>query len=84
MLLPAPKPEILARRDSIVRRLRALVPDGIVADEAGLAAFDGDALTAYRQKALACVLPKSKDEVSAVLKFAAEEGIAIVPRDAGT
>jgi len=84
LLLPAPNRDILARRDSIVARLRALVPDGVVADEAGLAAFDGDALTAYRQKALACVLPRTKDEVSAVLEFAAQEGIAIVPRGAGT
>src|SRR5690348_8576729 len=81
--LPEPKAEILARRDKIVTRLRALVSEGVVADDAGLAAFDGDALTAYRQKALACVLPKTKDEVSAVLKFAAEEGICIVPRGAG-
>ncbi len=84
LLLPEPKREILARRDAIVARLRALVPGGVVADAAGLAAFDGDALTAYRQKALACVLPKTKDEVSAVLHYASEEGIAIVPRGAGT
>jgi hypothetical protein len=46
LLLPAPNRDILARRDSIVARLRALVPDGVVADDAGLAAFYGDALTA--------------------------------------
>ncbi|HVU19912.1 MAG TPA: FAD-binding protein, partial [Rhizomicrobium sp.] len=84
MHLPEPKREILARRDKIVARLRSLVPGGVVADDAGLTAFDGDALTAYRQKPLACVLPKTKDEVSAVLRFASEEGIAIVPRGAGT
>ena len=40
-------------------------------EQPGLAAFDGDALTAYRQKPLVCVLPRSKDEVCAILAFAA-------------
>jgi glycolate oxidase len=84
LLLPEPNPDILARRESIVAALRQIVPDGTIAGAAGLAAYDGDALTAYRQKPLVCVLPKSKDQVSAVLRFAAEEGIAIVPRGAGT
>jgi glycolate oxidase len=77
-------PDILARRRDIVAALRRIVPDGVVADEAGLAAFDGDALTAYRQKALVCVLPRTKDEVSAVLGYAAEANVPIVPRGAGT
>ena len=77
-------PDILSRRGDIVARLTRLVPGGVVAGESGLAAFDGDALTAYRQKALVCVLPRSKDEVSAVLAYAAEAGVPIVPRGAGT
>jgi glycolate oxidase len=77
-------PSILARRADIVAALRRIVPDGVVADEAGLAAFDGDALTAYRQMPLVCVLPTTKDQVSAVLAFAAEENVPIVPRGAGT
>jgi glycolate oxidase len=77
-------PDILSRRADIVARLRGLVPDGVVADEAGLAAFDGDALTAYRQAALVCVLPKTKEQVSAVLALASETGVPIVPRGAGT
>ena len=84
MELAQPDPSILSRRAGIVAALRQIVPDGVVADEAGLSAFDGDALTAYRQKALVCVLPKTKDEVSGVLRFAAKEGVPIVPRGAGT
>lgn len=84
MQLPEPDPSILARRDSIVAALLRLVPDGVVADRSGLAAFDGDALTAYRRSALAVVLPKNREEVSAVLRYAADEGIPIVPRGAGT
>jgi glycolate oxidase len=84
MEFAASDPSILARRTDIVAALRRIVPDGVVADEAGLTAFDGDALTAYRQKALVCVLPRTKDEVSAVLRFAADANVPIVPRGAGT
>jgi len=82
--LPLPNPDIIARRDKIVAALTRLVPDGIVADRAGLAAYDSDALSAYRQSALVCVLPKSREEVAAVLRFASAEGVPIVPRGAGT
>ena len=84
MLLPAADPAILAHREEIVAAMRALVPDGVVADEAGLAAYDTDALSAYRQKALVCVLPRDKAQVAAVLRYAAANDIAIVPRGAGT
>jgi glycolate oxidase len=82
--LAASDPSILARRAEIVARLKALVPDGVVSDRAGLKAFDGDALTAYRQSPLVCVLPRTKEEVAAVLNFAGEDGVPIVPRGAGT
>jgi glycolate oxidase len=82
--LPASDTAIIARRTDIVRTLRRLLPDGVVSEPAGLAAYDGDALTAYRQTPLVCVLPRTKDEVSAILRFAHREGIAIVPRGAGT
>jgi glycolate oxidase len=84
VLLANPDKDILSRRADIVAALRRIVPDGVVADDSGLAAFNGDALTAYRRKPLVCVLPKTKDEVSAVLRFAAEAGVPIVPRGAGT
>ncbi|MBV9991682.1 MAG: FAD-binding protein [Alphaproteobacteria bacterium] len=72
------------RRAQIVAALKALVPDGVVEDRAGLRAFDGDALSAYRQAPLVCVLPRTKEQVAAVLAFASEEGVPIVPRGAGT
>jgi glycolate oxidase len=82
--LAQPNQDIVAHGADIIAALRTLVPDGVVAGPAGLAAFDGDALTAYRQKPLTCVLPRSKDEVSAVLAFASAHNIPIVPRGAGT
>jgi glycolate oxidase len=84
MLLPPTDSKIVARRAEIVAALRAIVPDGVVADESGLATFDADALSAYHQMPLVCVLPSDRHQVSEVLKFAAAEGIPIVPRGAGT
>jgi len=84
MLLPPTDASIVARRADIVAGLRAIVPDGVVADESGLATFDTDAFSAYRQTPLVCVLPADRHQVSDVLKFAAREGVPIVPRGAGT
>src|SRR5882724_11360579 len=82
--LPAPNPATLAHRAEIAAALRAIVPDGVIGDEATLTAFDCDALTAYRQRPLLCVLPANADQVAAVLAYAARENIRIVPRGAGT
>src|SRR5258706_2897184 len=79
-----PDQALLSRRKEIAAALAAIVPDGTISDEATLTAYDGDALTAYRQTPLVCVLPRSTDEVAAVLRYAARENIRIVPRGAGT
>ncbi len=59
------------------------MPDGVVSDSASLAAFDGDALTAYRQKPLVTVLPRDADQVAAILAYASEHGVPVVPRGRG-
>ena len=83
--LPTPDPAILARRDAIVRALRDVVPDAPVIDEPRrLAAYESDGLTAYRSRPLAVVLPGTTADVAAVLRFAAREGLPVVPRGAGT
>jgi glycolate oxidase len=82
--LPEPDQRILSRRDEIAAHLKTIVPDGVIADEITLTAYDSDALTAYRQKPLVCVLPKTADQVSALMAYAARENIRIVPRGAGT
>src|ERR1700749_4797772 len=84
MLLPPTNARIVARRAEIVAALRQIVPDGVVADESGLATFDADALGAYHQMPLVCVLPSDRHQVSEILKFAQAEGVPIVPRGAGT
>ncbi len=82
--LAKPDPAILKRRHEIARVMQEIVPDGTIADEETLTAYDGDALTAYHQRPLVCVLPQTADQVSEVLRYAAQEGIRIVPRGAGT
>ena len=82
---PAPDPGILARADAIRGLLKALLPqECVVVDEAGRRAFETDALTAYRRMPLAVVLPRTSQEVATTLKFCREQGVAIVPRGAGT
>jgi glycolate oxidase len=83
--MPAPDPAILARRDAIVAGLRQLLPaSNLISEPLRLAAYETDALTAYRQTPLAVTLPSTTAEVAQVLRFAAEQGVNVVPRGAGT
>ena len=85
MEMPAPNGAILARKDRIVARLAAVLPaDALVTDPAETRAYECDALTAYRCPPLCAVLPRSTEEVSAVLKICHEEGVPVVPRGSGT
>lgn len=82
---PLPDAGILARRETIIAGLSALVaPEGLITSEAGRRAFETDALAAYRRVPLAVVLPRSTEEVSAVMAFCHREGVKVVPRGAGT
>ncbi len=83
--LPTPDEAIVARRAEIVSALRGLVRAGnVIDDSVRLAAYETDALTAYRQRPLAVALPETTDEVAAILRYAAREGVKVVPRGAGT
>jgi glycolate oxidase len=83
--LPEPDAETIARRAEIVAALREIVaPASVIEDSLRLAAYETDALTAYRQRPLVVVLPESTAEVAAILRYAAREGVKIVPRGAGT
>jgi glycolate oxidase len=85
MEMPAVDTRVMARRDEIVAGLRGILPaDAVVADPAGLRAYECDALTAYRCPPLAAVLPRTTAEVSAVLAFCHARGVPVVPRGSGT
>ena len=84
MLMPAADPAILGRRAQLLARLREIVPDGVIEDEASRRAYEQDALTAYRQIPMLVVLPSSTQEVAAVLRVCHSLGVKVVPRGAGT
>ncbi len=83
--LPAPKPDVLARRAQIVAALQAIIPgDGVISEALRLKPYETDGLSAYRQPPLAVVLPTSTEQVAAVLKYCNAQGVRVVPRGAGT
>jgi glycolate oxidase len=85
MDMPRADSRLLDRRGEIVARLRRLLPaDAVIDDPAATRAYECDAFTAYRCPPLAVVLPRSTEEVAAVLRFAHAERIPVVPRGAGT
>ncbi|NIY70976.1 FAD-binding protein [Marivivens donghaensis] len=85
MDMPSPNVALIAKKDRIVSRLRAVLPDdAVISDIAETRAYECDALTAYRCPPLVAVLPANTAEVSAVLKICHEEGVPVVPRGAGT
>ena len=82
---PPPDESVLARREEILRGLSALVaPEALITSEDERRAFETDALTAYRKLPLAVVLPSTTQEVAAIMRFCAENGVKVVPRGAGT
>ena len=82
---PEPKASVLARREEIIARLKALVgPSAVIGEPVRLRAYETDGLPSYRQLPLAVVLPDTTEQVAAVLRFCHAEGIRVVPRGAGT
>lgn len=83
--MPQPDEHILKRAPQIVAALReALPPDTVISDPEETRAYECDALTAYRCAPLAVVLPRSTEEVAAVMRVCADMGVPVVPRGAGT
>jgi len=85
MDMPQPNPDVLARKASVLARLRQVLPeDAIIADPAETRAYECDALTAYKCAPMIAVLPSSTQEVSDILRICHDEGVPVVPRGAGT
>ena len=82
---PSLDQDVLRRREAIVAGLSGLVPpDSLITAEDSRRAFETDALTSYRRLPLAVVLPRTTEEVSAVLKFCHQQKVFVVARGAGT
>ena len=85
MQMPEPDGTILARREEVIARLaQALPADALISEETETRAYDCDALTAYACRPLAVTLPRSTEEVAAVLRICFEEGVPVIPRGSGT
>jgi len=85
LALPAPKQDVLNRRDAIVAGLRRLVPgEGVISDTLCLKPYETDGLAIYRQPPMAVVLPETTEQVAEVLRFCHANGVRVVPRGAGT
>ena len=85
LTMPAPEAAILENRDRLIHRLRAILPEeSVIAEEAGMRAYECDALTMYRQLPLVVALPETVGHVQAVMALAAEMNVKVVPRGAGT
>jgi glycolate oxidase len=71
--------------DKFLKQLQVLYPSRrIYLDGARLAAYESDALTAYRAKPRAVVLPESQAEVVATLQLCNEHEVPFVARGSGT
>ena len=86
-LVEMPKADgaILSRKPEIVAALQSAIgKDGVIHDPEETLAYECDALTAYRCPPLAVCLPRSTQEVSAILRICSEMGLPVIPRGAGT
>jgi glycolate oxidase len=74
-----------ADKRQLTRRLIEIVgKDAVLADERELMVYECDAYTLQRNPPTAVVLPRSTQEVEAVLCLCAEMDVPIIPRGAGT
>jgi glycolate oxidase len=69
----------------VIERLRRILPAGAVqSSPEELKPYECDALTMYRQMALAVALPVDEAQVAAVLRLCHEERVPVIARGAGT
>ena len=64
--------------------IRACGGSGVIVDEDRLVVYESDGLTAHRHQPAAVALPRTTEEVQAVVRAVASHGLPIVPRGAGT
>ncbi len=85
MQMPVPSASIIDRKQQIVAKLQAVLPNShVIHKDTEVHAYECDALTAYKCPPLCAVLPTTTQEVADVLKVCHAEGVPVVPRGAGT
>lgn len=79
--MPAPTP----LTEPLLQKLRAIVgPENVLSRESDLLVYECDAYTLEKNLPQAVVLPRTTDEVAAVVRLCAQEELPIIPRGAGT
>lgn len=84
ILMPEPDTTILGRRQEILVALEQAAPGVLIYDPAETLAYECDALTAYRCRPLAVTLPRTTEEVAAIMATCNRLEVPVVPRGAGT
>jgi glycolate oxidase len=81
-----PRPaRIVGVSEAFLGALRAIYPDSrLLRQTAQLLSYESDALTAYKARPIAVVLPESADEVIATVRACYQAGIPFVARGSGT
>jgi glycolate oxidase len=80
-----PRKNVMSRRREIIADLADLLPpECLVHESRELVPFETDAFVAYRRLPLAVALPKTTEQVAAVMKYCHRYGVPVVPRGAGT
>jgi glycolate oxidase len=80
-----PNRAVIADRLRIIEGLAAILPgENLITDARELVPYETDGFTAYSRVPMAVVLPETTEEVSRILAFCNKEGVAVVPRGAGT
>lgn len=83
--IPAASQVHAERRRQVALALRARLPDScVLSDPEDTRPYECDGLAAYRQLPLIVTLPRTEEEVLAVLDVCRELKVPIVPRGAGT
>src|SRR5512137_1796285 len=70
--------------DALQRLAALLPPDRLLTGPAQLAAYESDALTAFRTSPLAVAIPETTDEVVSLVRFCHKEKLPFVARGSGT
>ena len=85
MEMPTPDQNVLNRKPELVKRLLSVLPrDAVIDHEAETKAYECDALSAYRCPPMVAVLPRTTEEISAILKICNEMRVPVIPRGSGT
>jgi glycolate oxidase len=75
---------VIDHKTLLLEFARIVSADRLLTNEAALAAFESDGLTAFHVRPRAIVVPRSENEIAAILKLCFEHKLPYVARGSGT